>query len=107
MENKKEKNVTPPEKKKKHEKKETSDERIIKLLEDNLKLNRKFLKVTKKNKTYIFWTKIYSLLKLVVFVLIIIFAFISVPTVFKELMDYNQRFVEDYQTFQNILRKLK
>ena len=71
------------------------DEQIKKLLEKNLELNAEIYEMVKSIKSYVFWARIFGILKILIILVPIIIAFIYLPPLFKDL------FVQ-YQDLLNI-----
>jgi hypothetical protein len=64
---------------------------LQKLLHENLEYNKKIFEVCVKTKRYIFWSEVFSIVKMLVFVVPLIIAVIyAIPLLQEALATYNQ-----------------
>ena len=68
---------------------------IQKLLHENLEYNKKIYEVCLKTKRYIFWSQIFGIVKVLVFVVPLVIAIIyAIPLLKEALATYNQLMTE-------------
>jgi len=73
------------------------NEQIKKLSEENLQLSKEILFLNKKIYKYIFWKKIYGVIKMIIIIILIVLPIIYLPIILKE-------YVYPYQElFQKII----
>ena len=61
----------------------SSEGKIIKLLEENLKYNKEIYEICKKTNRYIFWIRIWSIVRILLIVVPVILAIIYLPPLIK------------------------
>jgi len=67
------------------------NETIEKLLRENLEYNKKIFEIAKRTKRFILWSEIFSVIKVLVFVIPLVLAVIyAVPILREALATYNQ-----------------
>ena len=66
------------------------DEEIKKLLQKNLELNQRIYEMVKSIKSYIFWQRIFGVLKILIIVIPIIVGIIYLPPLFKQVINQYQ-----------------
>ena len=66
------------------------EEEIKKLLKENLKLNQEIYKMVKGIKSFLFWQRIWGVIKILIIVAPIIIGIIYLPPLFKQVMGQYQ-----------------
>ncbi len=75
----------------------TIQEKVLKTLESNLELNRETLRSVKFLKNYFYWKTIFSFVKIVIVVAIIVLGFMSL----KPIVSYLETFVNDLKLYSD------
>jgi hypothetical protein len=74
------------------------DEDLKKILDENLKVSKEILEMTKYIKNYIFWSKIWGTIKLIVIILPLIIGYIFLIPMLKDTFGKYQDILNDGQT---------
>ncbi len=70
------------------EKKDTIHEDMKKLIEQNIELSKKILKLSKRNNKMLNWQKLWGFLKVVLIFIPIILGFIYLPPLFEGMLEF-------------------